>query len=130
LSAAAAVRELSLSPMDIKFASCSDDHFVKIWDFNTKHAEQTLNLGNDVKAVDWHPCKGLLATGDKNSIISLWDPREGAKLRTIYEHKGEVTCLQWNQNGNWLLSGARDCQMKLWDVRALAGPLKTLAGQV
>eukprot|EP01051_Picozoa_sp_SAG22_P002475 SAG22_NODE_111_length_19607_cov_12.696637_2_plen_284_part_00 len=62
----ASVREISLSPMDTKFASCSDDHFVRIWDYNTapvtKQAEQTLNLGNDVKSVAWHPYKGLIAS--------------------------------------------------------------------
>eukprot|EP01052_Picozoa_sp_SAG31_P046743 SAG31_NODE_9061_length_1341_cov_1.835749_1_plen_286_part_10 len=79
----ASVREISFSPTDTKFASCSDDHFVKIWDYNTAaqaaQAEQTLNLGNDVKSVAWHPYKGLLASGDKNSIISLWDPRDGTR---------------------------------------------------
>ena len=63
------------------------------------------SLGNDVKSVAWHPYKGLIATGDKNSIISLWDPRDGTRLRTIYEHKAEVSVCRWNKNGNWLLTG-------------------------
>eukprot|EP01051_Picozoa_sp_SAG22_P002476 SAG22_NODE_111_length_19607_cov_12.696637_3_plen_103_part_00 len=35
--------------------------------------------------------------GDKNQIISLWDPRDGTRLRTIYEHKGEVSVCRWNK---------------------------------
>jgi polyadenylation factor subunit 2 len=85
------VRGISISPMDLKFATCSDDHFVKVWDYNSQVCERTFNQGNDVKALDWHPVKGLIVVGDKNNVVTLIDPRVGdKKLRTLYDHKGEV----------------------------------------
>lgn len=45
--------------------------------------------GADVKCVDWHPLKGLVASGSKDTQqpVKLWDPRTGASLSTMYEGK-------------------------------------------
>jgi WD40 repeat protein len=52
--------------MSQKFASCSDDGTVRIWDFFSWNEERVLRgHGSDVKCVDWHPTKGLLASGSK-----------------------------------------------------------------
>lgn len=44
-----------------------------------------LGHGSDVKCVDWHPHKGLLVSGSKDSQqpIILWDPKSGKKLATL-----------------------------------------------
>lgn len=77
--------------------------------------------GGDVRSVDWHPIKGLLATGSRDSQqpVKLWDPRSGQCLATLHDHKNSVMSVQWNNNGNWLLSGSRDHQIKLYDIRIM-----------
>lgn len=46
-----------------------------------------LNIGHgsDVKCVDWHPQKSLLASGSKDNQqpIKLWDPKSGTSLATM-----------------------------------------------
>ena len=41
--------------------------------------------GSDVKCVDWHPQKSLLASGSKDNQqpIKLWDPKAGTSLATM-----------------------------------------------
>ena len=41
--------------------------------------------GADVKSVDWHPQKGLLASGsrDPQQPVMLWDPRQPAPISTL-----------------------------------------------
>lgn len=39
--------------------------------------------GWDVKCVEWHPTKGLLASGSKDNLIKFWDPRTGTVLSTL-----------------------------------------------
>ena len=41
--------------------------------------------GADVKCVDWHPSKSLLASGSKDNQqpIKLWDPRTGHALAKL-----------------------------------------------
>ena len=41
--------------------------------------------GADVKCVDWHPIKSLVASGSKDNQqpVKLWDPRSGSSLATL-----------------------------------------------
>lgn len=81
-----AIRGVSFSPTDTKFASCADDRTVRIFDFVSYKEENTLQgHGSDVKCIDWHPHKALLISGSKDSQqpIILWDARNAKKLATM-----------------------------------------------
>jgi polyadenylation factor subunit 2 len=100
-----AIRGLSFSPDDQRFATASDDSSVRIWSFQESRVESvltggyclpfsyiylffsfmTLGHGWDVKCVQWHPTKGLLVSGSKDNQIKFWDPRTGTVLSTLYE---------------------------------------------
>ncbi|KAL6760178.1 WD40-repeat-containing domain protein [Haematococcus lacustris] len=115
-------RCLSLAPTDRKFASASDDSTIKVHDFVKGGTEATLmGHGGDVRWVDWHPRQGLLASGSKDALVKLWDPRSGgACVATLHGHKNGVMQVHWNPlNGNWLLSASRDQTLKIFDVRSL-----------
>ncbi|XP_037537361.1 pre-mRNA 3' end processing protein WDR33 [Nematolebias whitei] len=126
-----AVREASFSPTDNKFATCSDDGTVRIWDFMRCHEERILRgHGADVKCVDWHPTKGLVVSGSKDSQqpIKFWDPKMGQSLATLHAHKNTVMEVKWNLNGNWLLTASRDHLCKLFDIRNLKEELQVFRG--
>ena len=126
-----AVRSVSFSPTDSKFASCSDDGTVRIWDFYSCIEERVLRgHGSDVKSVDWHPTKGLLASGSKDNQqpVKIWEPRTGAVLATLHAHKNTVMSVQWNKNGNWLLTASRDHLLKLFDIRNTKEEVQTFRG--
>lgn len=98
-----AIRGLSFSPDDRRFATASDDSSVRIWSFAESRVESVLTgtflkpmcikvqyqlrftgHGWDVKCVEWHPTKGLLVSGSKDNQIKFWDPRTGTALSTLY----------------------------------------------
>lgn len=101
-----------------------------------------------MKCVDWHPHKGLLASGSKDSQqpIILWDPKSGKKLATLWvdwieqrvesseclsshAHKNTCMALKWNRhNSNWLISASRDHFCKLFDIRNLKEELQCFRG--
>ena len=57
------VRRISFSPADAKFATCSDDGTVRVYDFFTCAEERVLRgHGSDVKCVHWHPTKVLFSS--------------------------------------------------------------------
>jgi polyadenylation factor subunit 2 len=87
--------------------------YLQVWDFKSLKPESTLTgHGGDVKACDWHPSKGAIASGSKDATVKLWDPRAGdACLSTLELHKAPISQVSWNQNGNWLLSASRDQQL-------------------
>lgn len=125
------VRGISFCPTDVKFTTCSDDGTVRIWDFQRCHEEKILRgHGADVKCVDWHPQKSLIASGSKDNQqpIKLWDPKSGQSLATIHAHKSTVMELKWNRNGNWLLTASRDHLLKLFDIRNMKEEMQTFRG--
>ena len=129
------IRGVSFSPTDLKFCTGADDTTVKVWDFARCHEECAMaGHGGDVKGLEWHPSSSIIASASKDALIKLWDARAGGKTRglgsssgtntggcvaTMHGHKGSVLTCTWNRNGNWLLSGARDQVIKVWDIRML-----------
>lgn len=125
------VRCVSFSPTDTKFASCSDDGTVRVWDFFSCNEERVLRgHGSDVKCVDWHPSKGLLASGSKDNQqpVKLWEPKTGTVLSTLHAHKSTVMDIKWNANGNWLLTASRDHLLKIFDIRNTKEEYQTFRG--
>ncbi|KAG2437617.1 hypothetical protein HYH02_011256 [Chlamydomonas schloesseri] len=114
-------RAVSFSPTDYKFATGSDDSTVRVFDtFRGQECSMTGH-GGDVRWVDWHPTKGVIASCSKDACVKLWDPRAAAAgcLSTLHGHKNGVFQVKWNRNGHWLLSCSRDQLVKLYDVRML-----------
>uniref|UniRef100_A0A182YGC8 WD_REPEATS_REGION domain-containing protein n=1 Tax=Anopheles stephensi TaxID=30069 RepID=A0A182YGC8_ANOST len=120
-----------ISPSDAKFASCSDDGTVRVWDFLRCQEERVLRgHGADVKCVHWHPQKALIVSGSKDNQqpIKLWDPKCGQALATLHAHKSTVMDLKWNDNGNWLVTASRDHLLKLFDLRNLSEEVQVFRG--
>ncbi|KAF9521166.1 hypothetical protein BS47DRAFT_1370255 [Hydnum rufescens UP504] len=110
-----AIRGLSYSPDDARFATCSDDQTIKIWAFDEMREERTLTgHGWDVKCVEWHPTKGLLASGSKDNLVKFWDPRTGQSLSSLHYHKNTVQAISWNPNGDYLATASRDQTVRVF----------------
>ncbi|KAJ7184460.1 WD40-repeat-containing domain protein, partial [Mycena filopes] len=115
-----AIRGLSFSPDDRRFATASDDSSVRIWSFKEQRVESTLTgHGWDVKCVEWHPTKGLLVSGSKDNDIKFWDPRTGTVLSTLHQHKNTIQALSWSPNGDMVASASRDQTVRVFDIRAM-----------
>ncbi|XP_075240159.1 uncharacterized protein LOC142335503 isoform X2 [Convolutriloba macropyga] len=125
------IRDICFAPTDNKFASCSDDATVRIWDFFSGAEERVLRgHGADCKTIHWHPTKCLLVSGSKDAQqpMKMWDPKSGRSLNTLFPHKAAVTCCRFSPDGNWLASGSRDHVIKLFDIRNMKQEMNTLRG--
>ena len=65
--------------------------------------------------MDWHPSKGLLASGGRDALraLVLWDPRTATPLSTLSLHRNTVSDVSFNKNGNWLLTSSWDHVIKV-----------------
>ncbi|KAI6123984.1 WD40-repeat-containing domain protein, partial [Pisolithus croceorrhizus] len=123
-----AIRGLTFSPNDGRFATASDDSTIRIWAFEESREERVLTgHGWDVKCVEWHPTKGLLVSGSKDNLIKFWDPRTGTILSTLHQHKNTIQALAWSPNGNLVASASRDQTVRVFDIRAMK-ELRVLKG--
>jgi polyadenylation factor subunit 2 len=123
------IRDLSFSPTDKKFVSCSDDASMKIWDFDTYQSERTLHgHGSDVRCCDWHPFNSLIVSGGKDSLVKIFDAKSEREIATLYGHKQIVNRVKWNRNGNWILTCAKDQLIKVFDIRFMKEASYTFRG--
>ena len=69
-----------------------------------------------VSAVAFSPDGQLLATGDMNGEINLWQVADRKKLFTCGGQLSWVWCVIFSPDSKTLASGNTDCTVKLWDV--------------
>lgn len=113
------IKDLSFCYNDSKFTTASDDATIKIVDVFRSETERTLTGHNwDVRRAQFHPQKALIASGGKDNLIKLWDPRENSALTTFHYHKNTILGLCWFQD-NYLLSGGKDQVIKMLDIRTM-----------
>ena len=115
------IRDIAFSPNDSKFVTACDDHTLNVFDFAGGVKESSLTGHNwDVKAVDWHPTKGLLVSGSKDHQVKLWDPRTSRCLTTLHGHKNTIAKTKFEPTrGQLLATCARDQTARVFDLRIM-----------
>nr|XP_043613156.1 WD repeat-containing protein 3 [Erigeron canadensis] len=58
----------------------------------------------------------LIASGNADGSIRIWDYERGTCETTLNGHKGATTVLRFNKSGSLLASGSKDNDIVLWDV--------------
>eukprot|EP00792_Barthelona_sp_PAP020_P006714 TRINITY_DN3061_c1_g2_i3.p1 TRINITY_DN3061_c1_g2~~TRINITY_DN3061_c1_g2_i3.p1 ORF type:complete len:730 (+),score=162.46 TRINITY_DN3061_c1_g2_i3:29-2191(+) len=98
------------------------------------HVETIQRHKGGILVLERSPNGSLLATAGQDSTIRLWDisslrkglvqKLQGDELLNIPiiaamdGHRGDVVSLCWWMDGQFLFSGARDNQVKIWDVNS------------
>jgi WD40 repeat protein len=110
---------------------------IQLLDALTGEPRHTLQANAEkISALAFSPDGRLLASGNSDGVIQLWDVRTGAMLRAIKGHEGKkrrypegagVLALAFSPDGRLLASGggSHDYKVRLWDV-ATGAPLHIL----
>ena len=70
-----------------------------------------------VFSLTWSPDGKLLATGDMEGQIDLWQMVDGKHFLTVSGHEACVSTLDFSPDGKILASGGYDRLVKFWDVQ-------------
>ena len=121
------INEITFSPTDRYFASCSDDKTVCLWDFSDPSScvhKFEIDDASPVKSVDWHPTESILLAVSKGTLTVI-DSRTNDSVQPSKPHIADINKVRWNKNGNWFLTSSKDCTIKLHDIRMLKKELMT-----
>jgi superkiller protein 8 len=109
---------IDLSPDGKYVASGNSKGNIYVW--STTETRRLLHslpgMLESVRAVRFSPGSKLLAAGGDAQIISLYDPASGEQVANLQGHSGWIFSLDWNHTGAYLLSGAGDGKVKVWDI--------------
>jgi WD40 repeat protein len=104
---------------------------VKLHDVNFQNADLAKSSFAEtfggVLSVAFSPDGKLLAMGDSNGEIRLYQVADGKPVLTCQAHTNWVTSLAFSPDGSTLASGSVDYQVKLWEI-ATGQCLQTLEG--
>jgi len=102
------------------FASCALDKTVRFWDIrenkniNILSAIQYANI-NDI-AIFSSSNNIIVAVGHTDGLMTIWDYSKQCVIKEIYEHNEQIRSVAFSPDGKYLLSGAFDSKIKIYDI--------------
>jgi WD40 repeat protein len=69
-----------------------------------------------IQSVAFSPDGLILAAGDHDGNITLWDMDMASKLATLPGHTDWIRSVAFSPDGQWLASGSDDFSVLVWDV--------------
>jgi WD40 repeat protein len=89
---------------------------IQVWNLKNGHLIHQWEA-NRVSQVVFSPNGQLLASGNGDGAVQLWNPQTSKKLRTLKGHGDGIGALAFSTDGQTLASGSDDQTIKLWRVK-------------
>lgn len=81
------------------------------------HLAHTIKKHTEwVTAVAYSPDGVLLATGDRNGALMVWEAHGAGEFHSLGGHGGAITALSWRDDSNILASTGEDGRIRLWEM--------------
>ena len=107
------------SPDGRHVATCGLHKDVRIWNVATGSEVLTLGQPNYVFSLAVSPKSGLLAVGNSDKSIGVWNRVTGERTQLLKGHThgiGGITAISFSPDSRHLLSGGFDNVVRLWEV--------------
>ena len=88
----------------------------QIWEAETGHP--LASLDGEIQSIAFSADNHLLATGNEDETIRLFEVPSGTPVAVLKGHTGPVTSLSFDPVAPILASGSADGTVKIWDVTA------------
>jgi WD40 repeat protein len=99
-----------------------------LWEVVTGRKLTAWPIRAENHQVELSPDGRLVATGDHDGLLQLWDAATGRELKQAPAHRTGIVSVKFSPDNQQLASGSAYGDVTLWDVQTLT-PLATLRGQ-
>lgn len=106
---------LAVSPHGRTVAT-SQDKSVILWDADTGQTRSLGKHSGQIRAVAFSPSGAILASGDSEGHVLLWNTHDGTLLAPLTDHSGAVQALAFSCDGKRLASSGANGDVRLWDL--------------
>ncbi|CAD6994446.1 unnamed protein product [Ceratitis capitata] len=99
--------------------SGSQDGTIKQFDVRNEKSSYTYYSNSEsVRDVKFSPhTQYVISAVSENGTVQLWDLRKGDKsILQFTAHSGPIYTCDWHPTKNWLATGSRDKQIKIWNM--------------
>jgi len=121
-----AILAADLSPDQRAVAFGTTDKLVKVVTIEGEAVHVLKKHTDWVTAVSFSPDGVLLATGDRNGNVSVWEAASGREYQTLAGHTAAITGLAWRDDSNVLATAGEDGTIRLWEMQE-GKPIKNWA---
>jgi WD40 repeat protein/serine/threonine protein kinase len=99
-------------------ATLGKDQVIRLWNFAASYPLGQIKevLGRSAKGVAFSADGKLLAAGDDQGGVQIWELERAEEPIQLLRHKGQVWALAFSPDRAMLASGDRAGQVLLWDV--------------
>ncbi|KAG9094058.1 WD repeat-containing protein jip5 [Ceratobasidium sp. 370] len=111
-------RSLAISPDGLELYSVSKDKSIHNIDVGTGKVSYGRLQAHDSPINRVARFMSMLATGDDDGVIKLWDPRQQSSVRSYAHHQDFITDFLWLDDKKHLVSTSGDGTLSVLDVRS------------
>jgi WD40 repeat protein len=111
------VQSVAVSPDGSLIASGSNDHTIRVWDFNTGERRYEFDVGSNgaVWSVAFSPDGSRIAAGTSDGALQVWNIERGDKLWSSPPRGGRINSVAFSADGRLIATGNDDGAVRLWD---------------
>jgi WD40 repeat protein len=103
------------------------DKKIRVLEFPAGTEVRALESPSKPLGVAISPDASLIASGNTDSTLTLWERASGKELQRLAGHTGRIGIVDFSPDGKLLASASSDGSARIWDV-ASGQSLRTLSG--
>ena len=118
------IHAVAFTPDGARAVTGSNDTTLRLWNVSDGKmiAEMRGHKGKIWNAIGIRQSDGMIASGDHEGEIRLWDGRTGAFIKTLAQHDNSVGHVSFTKDGRYLVAGAGyqarrgSYSVRVWEV--------------